>query len=166
MLRKVFIRILLLGLIALPGVGCDQMTKALARDHLAGRPAISAFHDVFRLQYAENRGAFLSAGARLEETTRQRLLIGGSAALTGLVAVYLLFAPGLSVAAIAGLGLVIAGGIGNLVDRVANAGNVVDFLNVGLGQWRTGIFNFADLFLTIGVLVVLLADRHRPRTPD
>lgn len=166
MLRNAFIRILLLGLIALPCVGCDQLTKALAREHLAARPPISGFHDVFRLQYAENRGAFLSAGARLEETTRQRLLIGGPAVLMALVAAYLLFAPTLSMPAIAGLGLVIAGGIGNLMDRVANAGIVIDFLNVGLGQWRTGIFNLADLFLTTGVLVVLLAGRRRHRTPD
>ncbi len=163
--RKVSIRLLLLGLTALPCVGCDQVTKALAREHLAARPTISVFHDVLRLQYAENSGAFLSAGARVEETIRQRLLIGAPALLMALVAAYLLFAPSLSLPAIAGLGLVIAGGIGNLVDRVANAGVVIDFLNVGVGHWRTGIFNFADLFLTTGVLVVLLADRDRTRAP-
>ncbi|MEZ5445360.1 MAG: signal peptidase II [Gammaproteobacteria bacterium] len=165
MVRSAFIRFLLLGVITLPGVGCDQVTKALAREHLAARAPISVFHDVVRLQYAENRGAFLSAGAHLEETTRQRLLIGGPAALLTLVATYLLFAPRLSMPAIAGLGLVIAGGVGNLVDRVVNAGIVIDFLNVGIGPWRTGIFNLADLFLTTGVLVVLLADRRRSRAP-
>lgn len=165
MVRNVFIRILLLALITLPGVGCDQLTKALAREHLAVRAPISVLHDVVRLQYAENKGAFLSAGAHLEETTRQRLLIGGPAALLALVAAYLLCAPRLSMAAIVGLGLVIAGGVGNLVDRVLNAGIVIDFLNVGLGPWRTGIFNLADLFLTTGVLLVLLADRRPSRTP-
>ncbi len=160
MLRNVFIRTLLLGVITLPGVGCDQMTKALAREHLAARAPISAFHDVVRLRYAGNRGAFLSAGAHLEDTSRQRLLTGGPAALLALVAACILFAPRLSMAAIAGGGLLIAGGVGKLVDRVFDAGSVIDFLNVGLDPWRTGIFNFADLLLTIGVAVVLLADRR------
>jgi signal peptidase II len=166
MLRTALTRVLLLTLIALPCVGCDRLTKVLAREHLAARAPASWFHDVFRLQYAENKGAFLSAGSQLGEAVRRRLLLGGTAMLLTAVAGYLLLAPGLSLPVIAGFSLIIAGGVGNLWDRMTNAGTVIDFLNVGVGPWRTGIFNIADVFLTVGVLIVLLADGRRRRSPD
>ena len=60
-------------------VGCDQATKSLARQNLAGIEPISMFNDIFRFQYAENPGAFLSFGANIPEHVRYAiftLLIG------------------------------------------------------------------------------------------
>ena len=54
------------------------------------------------------------------------------------------------------LALLLAGGVGNQIDRIANDGLVVDFLNFGLGPIRTGIFNFADTAITSGVVLLLL----------
>jgi len=54
------------------------------------------------------------------------------------------------------LGLLWAGGVSNLVDRVLH-GSVVDFMNIGVGWLRTGIFNVADMAITIGVLLILLS---------
>jgi signal peptidase II len=50
-----------------------------------------------------------------------------------------------------GLALFIAGGVSNWVDRVVS-GSVVDFMNVGVGWLRTGIFNFADVAIMLGIL--------------
>ena len=55
-----------------------------------------------------------------------------------------------------------AGGLGNLIDRVGQDGYVTDFLNVGVGSVRTGIFNVADLILMLGMAALLFI---RPRTP-
>ena len=43
-----------------------------------------------------------------------------------------------------GFVLFLAGGLSNLTDRIA-IGSVIDFLNVGIGPLRTGIFNVADV---------------------
>jgi signal peptidase II len=51
--------------------------------------------------------------------------------------------------------LFIAGGVGNLIDRIMHNGSVVDFLNVGIGPLRTGIFNFADVFVMGGSMLLL-----------
>jgi signal peptidase II len=63
--------------------------------------------------------------------------------------------------------LVLAGGIGNVIDRVLHHGLVTDFLNLGIGPVRIGIFNVADMFLTVGVLALLLTCRGErlTRTP-
>ena len=64
---------------------------------------------------------------------------------------------------LAGVGLVlfVAGGLSNLVDRIA-IGSVIDFLNIGIGPIRTGIFNVADVAIMLS-MVLLLADRYRAR---
>jgi signal peptidase II len=55
--------------------------------------------------------------------------------------------------------LVIGGGMSNFIDRLLYGGYVVDFLNVGIGSVRTGIFNVADVFIVTGVLLLVFSDR-------
>jgi len=50
----------------------------------------------------------------------------------------------------------LAGGIGNLIDRLFHNGLVIDFLNVGIGPIRTGIFNVADMAIMAGFGILLL----------
>ena len=59
-------------------------------------------------------------------------------------------------AELVGWSLVVGGGLSNLIDRVMRDGRVVDFLRVGFGDFRTGIFNLADTAIVLG-LVCLFA---------
>jgi len=65
-------------------------------------------------------------------------------------------------AILAGACLIWAGGASNLMDRLAR-GSVVDFLNVGIGPVRTGIFNIADLAVAIGIVLLFAAYRGEAR---
>ena len=47
----------------------------------------------------------------------------------------------------------------NLIDRLRYGGYVVDFLNVGIGSLRTGIFNVADMAIMAGVIIWAFSDR-------
>ena len=58
-----------------------------------------------------------------------------------------------------GTAFVVAGGVSNWVDRVVR-GSVVDFMNVGVGSLRTGVFNVADVAIMVGVAALLLAHRR------
>lgn len=58
--------------------------------------------------------------------------------------------------------LVLSGGLGNLVDRIINDGRVIDFMNIGIGSLRTGIFNVADVCITVGVVVLIFQALRRP----
>jgi len=61
--------------------------------------------------------------------------------------------------------LILAGGIGNLIDRVSQQGLVTDFMNVGIGPvFRTGIFNVADMAITAGFFVFIVCWRHEEKT--
>ncbi len=63
------------------------------------------------------------------------------------------------------LALVIGGGTSNLIDRLYYGGYVVDFLNVGVGSVRTGIFNFADVFIMVGVLLLIFGNQSSRTLP-
>ena len=58
-------KLLLLCVTTLMFIGCDRVTKNIAKDHLKNKEAISYFHDTFRLEYAENTGAAMSLGDSL-----------------------------------------------------------------------------------------------------
>jgi len=68
------------------------------------------------------------------------------------VMLFVLFRSPLSASALVGAGLFVAGGTSNLIDRVLH-GSVIDFMNVGIGSVRTGIFNVADMALMLGLAV-------------
>ena len=110
-----------------------------------------------RLQYAENAGAFLGLGAGLPEPARFALFALGNAALLLVLAALLWRASSLGRRELAAFGLLLAGGLSNLVDRLVGGGVVVDFLNLGVGALRTGIFNVADVAITAGALLLLWA---------
>ena len=139
-------------------VGCDQLTKSIARDHLPPQETISLFNGTVRLQRAENPGAFLSLGETLSTTARRISFTLGGALLVAGTAFWAFRSRRMSPRQIVGAALICGGGLANVIDRVMHAGNVTDFLNVGLGPIRTGIFNCADMALMLGIAMLACGD--------
>lgn len=148
--------VLALGLL-FTTVGCDQITKVVARDSLRQTGPHIYLGGLVRLEVAENAGAFLSLGANWPDWIRFGLLQGG-VFLFLLITVISMWRRKPDLLTTAGLSLLLAGGIGNLIDRIAK-GTVTDFLMVGWGPLRTGIFNVADMAIVAGVLILLLPTR-------
>jgi len=158
-------RIALFAAVFLTCVGCDQATKTVAESTLSGSPSISFLGDFVRFELASNPGAFLSLGAGLPESVR-RLIFQAVVPLT-LVALCVL--AGRSGASALALGLIAGGGLGNWIDRIAQSGAVTDFVSLGAGPLRTGIFNLADVFIIAGVALTMFSmERDKPETeqPD
>jgi len=148
-------RSLLIGLLLLSCIGCDQVTKDLAQQHLSVQAPLSWFHNTIRLEYAENNGAFLSAGAWLPREVRIVVFqVGVGLVLAGLL-LWLVRTKNMSTLPTIGWCLVLSGGVGNLLDRMFHDGRVIDFMNLGIGSFRTGIFNIADIYITVGAFVLI-----------
>ena len=147
-------------------VGCDQVSKAAARSLLSSGALHSYLADSFRLQLTENPGSFLSLGAALPQQVRFWLFT----AIVGLLLLALLgaalFSRRLDRPRAVALALIAGGGLSNLIDRLWNDGRVTDFLNVGIGAVRTGIFNVADMLILSGALALLFANRIWPQTQE
>jgi signal peptidase II len=140
-------------------IGCDRVTKHAAAVLLSDAQERSFLADTVRLSYAQNTGGFLSVGADLP---------AGLRILVFTVAAGLLLA-GLTTMAIRhrwhgarllGAALIVAGGASNWIDR-AVGGAVVDFLNVGVGSVRTGIFNVADVAIMTGICLIVMTGSRR-----
>jgi len=145
-------------------VGLDQVTKSVARANLKGAGPISILWDSFRLQYSENPGAFLSLGARFSPETRFWLLTVVVGAFLIFTLIYLFFSTRLNTLSTLGLTLIAGGGLSNLLDRAMRTeGKVVDFMNVGIGSLRTGIFNFADMAILLGVTLMMIQSAEKPK---
>jgi signal peptidase II len=153
-------RLALVAGVLLSSVGCDQMVKTLARNSLAASPPVSLLADCVRLELAQNRGAFLSLGESLPLAARYLLFVVVVAGALALTLAYTLRLRGARPAQLVALSLLTGGGLGNLIDRILHDGAVVDFVSVGIGPLRTGIFNVADAAITLGVLLLLIPWRR------
>jgi signal peptidase II len=154
------VRLALVAAVLLCSVGCDQVAKTLARASLAASRPVSLLDDCVRFELAQNRGAFLSLGESLPGAARYLLfvvLVGGALALTLAFTLRLRSANPVQLVA---LSLLTGGGLGNLIDRLLHDGAVVDFVSIGVGTLRTGIFNIADAAITLGVLLLLIPWRR------
>lgn len=147
-------KLLVSSLIVLVSVVVDQITKRLAFDHLRGQPGYSYLGGIFRLEYAENTGAFLSLGADMSDGARTAFFVVGVMVIIGFCVGWLVKSAHNWLAVIS-LAAVISGGIGNLIDRISR-GAVIDFLFMGVGPLRTGVFNVADIAITGGLIAMLL----------
>ncbi|MEM6321035.1 MAG: signal peptidase II [Bacteroidota bacterium] len=141
-------------------VSCDQHTKQLAKEQLAYAEPISYLDGAFVLIYAENTGAFLGLGDSLSPNLKYLFLIFIPTLVLFLFAATY-FKTSANLWQFIGMSLIVAGGIGNLIDRIAY-GSVVDFMNIGIGDLRTGIFNVADIAVSVG-LTLLLIGIYRPK---
>lgn len=155
-------------LIVLVCVGCDQATKAIARETLVHTPPISLFNGILHLEYAENLGAFLGMGARLPAQTRFLLGVVFSGLLLAAAIGFTLRADYISIAQLVCLAFFVGGGISNLIDRIWNEGAVTDFMMFSAGPLHTGILNIADIAITFGAAAfVLLNFFEQPQdTPE
>jgi signal peptidase II len=135
-------------------LGADQGTKSLARQHLRGKP--SRHFSAITLLYTDNRGAFLSLGENFPEEVRT-IVFDVFVAIGLAVAAIALFRSKLQRGDDLALAAIIAGGLGNLIDRLRFAGRVTDFLYLGAGPLHTGVFNIADMAITFGVIWLMVS---------
>ncbi len=139
-------------------VGIDWYTKFLAKKYLFYVRSNRYLDGHFILDYAENKGAALSFGANLPANQAVWVL----EVLPGLILFVLLIyivknLKNLTLFPILCFAGLFAGGFANLVDRLQNKRQVIDFMIVNIGSFQTGIFNFADVFISFGVIGLLVA---------
>ncbi len=146
---------LLLLVVLIGTIGRDRVTKRLATRNLAGAANRSFLADTVRIAYAENTGGFLGMGAEFSPRGRAAIFVVATGVLlmTMAIAVVRWHWDGVS---LLGATLFLAGGASNWLDRVVD-GRVVDFLNLGIGPLRTGIFNVADVAIMAGLGLLVWA---------
>jgi signal peptidase II len=134
-------------------VVADLVTKILAESLLARRLPVEVFGEWVRLRLVYNEGA--AFGLHLGEHSRWIFFALALLALIVLGSMVRSTRPGDRLRLLA-LALVCGGATGNLVDRVRSPEGVVDFLDVGLRDWRWPTFNVADSAITVGAVALAI----------
>ena len=129
-------------------VGVDQLTKYLAAVYLAPVGTASFLPGIMELRYVENDGMAFSM-----LSGRQTLLIVVTSITIGALVWYLFFKKPPMRAERVALCLIIAGGLGNLIDRVA-AGRVIDFFATTFINFA--VFNVADVCVVVGTFFMMI----------
>ncbi|MBQ6631586.1 MAG: signal peptidase II, partial [Romboutsia sp.] len=134
-------------LIVLLLIGIDQVSKILALKYLKNIGSIPIIQDMFHLTYVENRGA---AFGMFQNNQIIFVIIALIASIFGL---YYLHKKKVHMIGRVGIILIIAGAIGNLIDRV-RLGFVVDYFDFRI-IWEY-VFNIADIFVVLGTILLCI----------
>ncbi len=152
--RGVRTNIILSLVTAIVVIALDFWLKVEAVRHLKGITPINYWKNFVVIEYAENRGAFLSLGANLSDQARTWIFVVG----VFFILIFCFYSLWKSIhdrwSSLA-FSLVISGGIGNLIDRISQ-GYVVDYIHMGIGGLRTGVFNLADVAISGGLIFLLV----------
>ena len=139
----------------------DWITKRLAVEHLSpAHVPHEVIGDVVRFTLAYNRNAAM--GLSMGSYSRVGFTITAIVVLGILGYIYHKLSPTAKGEA-AALGMIAAGALGNLTDRVTSQLGVVDFIDIGVGSTRFWTFNVADSAVSVGAVLLIFLSRGEPK---
>jgi signal peptidase II len=133
----------------------DQLSKYFIATHLTLHEDIVLIPNWLDITYTLNPGAAFSLFASMPAWFRSAFLLGLAVGAIVVLSVLLVRNPRFNVTSVA-LALILAGAIGNLIDRIWR-GPVVDFILMHYYAYEWPVFNVADSAITIGVVLILLS---------
>lgn len=152
---------MLVYVLAVVVFGLDQLVKYIVRTTMAVNQMIPIWPHVLVLDYIRNPGA---AWGMLGHA-RYFLIVVALIVIAAVVYVQSKYRPKIGYQI--GLGLVLGGALGNLMDRIVY-GNVTDYIYFQMINFP--VFNLADSAITIGVIFILLlslrSGQNRPNGPS
>ncbi len=138
-------------------VALDQISKYLIMQNLRLYEGIPVLGNFLRIAYVRNPGGAFSTnfgGATFY------IVVASIAA--GLVIFYIIFSKERNYAMQLSLFAILSGAVGNLIDRV-RFGEVIDWINVGIGSTRWPTFNIADSAIVVGLVILIIAGSKSER---
>ena len=128
----------------------DQISKTVVRNTMSLYESIPVIPDFFHFTYVTNDGMAFGINFPLGIYVFSAISI----IFTGFLFWYLWSIKDDEIVVRTGVALILAGAIGNLIDRIL-LGEVVDFLDFMIGDFHWYVFNLADSCVTVGLGFVL-----------
>lgn len=140
----------------------DQITKAYVSSTMSIHESFAAIGGFFNITYIRNPGAAFGFLAGASPIFRQVFFLSAAIAVMLLILYGIRKSGERELLLIFSLSLLLAGAIGNLIDRV-RFGEVVDFLDVYLGHYHWPAFNIADAAISTGAAIMIIIMLKRKR---
>ena len=129
----------------------DQVSKAIVVRTMSLYESVPIIQNFFHFTYITNDGMAFG----INFPFGYFIFTTVSILLTAFLFWYLWSVRNHSIIIRLGIGLIIAGAIGNLIDRIF-LGEVIDFLDFMIGDFHWYVFNLADSYVTVGMGLVLI----------
>ena len=129
----------------------DQISKAIVVRTMSLYESIPIVQNFFHFTYITNDGMAFG----IDFPFGYLIFSAVSVLLTVFLFFYLWSVKNHSIVIRLGLALIIAGAIGNSIDRLF-LGEVIDFLDFMIGDFSWYIFNLADSYVTVGMVLILI----------
>jgi signal peptidase II len=134
-------------------LGLDQASKWLIAQHVPLYESRKVIPGFFNLTHVHNKGAIFGFFSHPANTSAFLILTAASLAAMALVIFYFIKTPAGERGTKLALSLILAGALGNLIDRLAR-GYVIDFLDLHIRSRHWPFFNVADSCITIGAVLL------------
>jgi len=142
----------------------DQVTKFYVISHFQLHESLPVIDGFFNITYIRNPGAAFGFLAGASPVFRGLFFTAVTLITAGMILYYLVKNRVRNHLLVLSLALILAGALGNLVDRF-RFGEVVDFLDFSVGAYHWPAFNIADSAISIGA-VFLIVEMFRRRKED
>jgi signal peptidase II len=157
---------ILIGLILIiSNISCDQITKKEVRENIDPHERIEVVKDNFILTKVENTGAALSFGSDFHPAVKLFIFQLMPILVLIYLCYYLYKREDISKLNFVAFTFFIGGGIGNIIDRVLY-GSVTDFMYLKLGPLHTGVFNLADVSVTIAAFLLIIGSLKKEKKKE
>jgi signal peptidase II len=144
----------------------DQFTKAIVIREVPLHSTVDVIPGLLAVTHVRNTGAAFGFLNSVDFPFKWLVVTVAAVIALAAIALYAAQFAGESLLARVGLAMVLAGAVGNLIDR-ARLGYVVDFVDVHYAGWHFWAFNVADSAITIGaaalILDIIRSPRHVPK---
>ena len=170
---KKILRVVVIAATVMANIGCDQLTKAIAKPLLSDGRVVSRLGGILVMSYAENEGAFLGLGSRFPQPLKTVFTIVVPGIVIAGMIVFLFRKKEIDLFLVLGASCIIGGGASNLLDRILYQGRVSDFFTIGIGDFRSAVSNMADMSILLGCLFFVISEivsaktekKPRPENP-
>ena len=163
-MKRAVIRHVVVFSVALVWLVLDQLTKAAVTAGLAVGQGFSVIDGCFNIVHVLNRGAAFGFLGDQESRWQFWLFLAAALLVAGVI-VHIVRTSAWSPVLFFGLGSILGGAVGNLVDRVRSRA-VTDFLDVYWGSWHWPAFNVADIAICLGVFLAGIVLLRQGREDD
>jgi signal peptidase II len=156
-------RLSFLGALVAVVVVADQWTKWLIVESFVLEESVSVISGFFEITHIRNFGAAFGMFSQMSTLIRQLLLLALPIGILIFLCVLFFWKDFQSKFTTLALSLIIAGAIGNMIDRIVQ-GYVVDFLHFNVGFMWWPAFNVADACVSVGgvMLMIFFTFIHKP----
>lgn len=132
----------------------DQVTKLLILKHIMLHDTLTVIPGFLNITHIRNSGVAFGIFSRQSSNLKQLLLMSASLAAVCLIFYFYHKSVHTSRVMMTAFALIFGGAVGNLIDRL-RLGQVIDFIDVYLGDMHWPSFNVADSAISIGVVVLM-----------